>query len=237
MYKIAIVEDEAESRATLQSYLKRFQEEKGEACNVVLFHNGMDFISSYKNDYDVVLMDIEMPLLNGMETARKLRKIDETVVLIFITNMAQYAINGYEVDASDFLLKPVGYFTFSLKFAKALRGRERRRDAEFCLETTEGKVRLHLSDIYYVESDKHYNIFHTAQGDYRMRINMKDLEEIFANKNFARCNTSYLVNLAYVSRVKQDVVRVGEYELVISRTKKKSFLDALTVYLGGGKFV
>lgn len=234
MYKIAIVEDDAASRALLREYIERFSQEKGETCKAEEFCNGLEFISNYASDFDVVLMDIEMPLLNGMDTARKLRKIDETVILIFITNMAQYAINGYEVDASDFLLKPVGYFTFSVKLSKALRYRGRRKDAEFCLETSEGKVRMSISDIYYIESDKHYCIFHTAQGEYRMRLAMKDAELMLEDKNFVRCNTSYLVNLAHVVRVWQDSVWVEKYELAISRTKKKSFLDALTVYLGGG---
>ncbi len=234
MYKIAVVDDEAHSRALLRGYIERFVGEKNEQCAVYEFSDGMDFISGYTHDYDVVFMDIDMPLLDGMETAKRLRQADETVILIFITNMAQCAINGYEVDASDFLLKPVGYFTFSLKLSKALRLRGRRTGAEYCIKTSEGKVRIRVSDIFYIESVKHYCVFHTAQGDFRMRLAIKDAESEFADKRFVRCNNAYLVNLAHVTRVRQDTVSVGGYELVISRTKKKIFLDAFTVYLGGG---
>ena len=65
--------------------------------------------------FDIVLMDIDMPGMNGMETARALRKVDAAVILIFVTNMAQFAISGYEVDATDFILKPVNKYSFAIK--------------------------------------------------------------------------------------------------------------------------
>ena len=121
MFKVAIVEDDRVASDTLKEYIERFAAEKNEKIEAEVFEDGLKFIGGYKPVYDIVFMDVVMPGINGIETAKKLREIDNGVVLVFITSMAQYAINGYEVDAADFLLKPVSYFTFSLKLAKIMR--------------------------------------------------------------------------------------------------------------------
>ena len=109
------------SAKILQDYILRYSEEKQEPLAVECFENGLNFISDYKASCDIALMDIEMPHMNGLDTARKLREFDSQIPLIFITNMAQYAINGYEVQALDFMVKPIEYFNFSLKLDKAIR--------------------------------------------------------------------------------------------------------------------
>ena len=121
MITIAIVEDDKKSAKILQDYILRYSEEKQEPLAVECFENGLNFISDYKASCDIALMDIEMPHMNGLDTARKLREFDSQIPLIFITNMAQYAINGYEVQALDFMVKPIEYFNFSLKLDKAIR--------------------------------------------------------------------------------------------------------------------
>ena len=108
--RIAIVEDKEVDAQQLKGYIMQFQNESCIPMYVTHFSNGMNFLDEYTNDFDVVFMDIEMPHLNGMETAKKLRKVDASVALVFITNMAQYAIAGYEVSAVDFMVKPVGYY-------------------------------------------------------------------------------------------------------------------------------
>ena len=121
MLTVAIVEDDLKSAQLLTKYIERYNEEKKEQLTVLHFTNGLNFISEYKANCDIVLMDIEMPHMNGLETAKKLRMRDTHIPLIFITNMAQYAINGYEVQALDFMVKPVEYFNFSLKLDRAVR--------------------------------------------------------------------------------------------------------------------
>lgn len=234
-YKVAIVEDDKKSSDLLSSFIDRYARENGAIIQTETFETGVRFLEKYTPDFDVVFMDIEMPALNGMDTAKELRLIDEYVVLIFVTNMAQYAINGYEVGALDFVLKPVSYFSFSLKIKKALSYSLRQKDDGICLETTEGPVKLRTADIYYLETEKHYIIIHTSRGDYKMRASMTETEEIFKNRNFARCNTSYLVNLSYVSKIKKDTVFVGEAQLPVSRARKTPFLNALTRYTGGNR--
>lgn len=230
MLHISIVEDDMSSAKLLERYVKKYFEETGEAYKLNHYSDGLQFIADYSGDCDIVFMDIEMPRLDGMATARRLRAMDQTVSLIFVTNMAKYALKGYEVDALDFMLKPVEYFNFSLKMDKAIRLRKRYVSSSVLLETGDGVTKVEVSKIRFVESDKHFVIYHTEAGDYRVRATMNDTEERFQGKGFARCGISYLINLAHVNKVSGFSVTVGKDTLNISRAYKKSFLDALSVF-------
>ena len=120
MFSIAIVEDEENCREQLRGFIGRYFKENGKEAEVTAFTNGIDFVSDYRPVYDIVLMDIEMPHLNGMAAAKKMRRMDPDVCLIFVTNLAQYALEGYSVSAADFIVKPVEYFTFAAKLQKGI---------------------------------------------------------------------------------------------------------------------
>ena len=233
MLTVAIVEDDKGYSSLLEKYITKYGKEKGESFKVSVYEDGLSFLAVCDTGFNIVLMDIEMPMLDGLKTAAKLRSVDKNASLIFVTNMAKYAVNGYEVDAIDFIVKPVDYFNFSLKFDKAVRLQKKKSPEFMILSTDSGIVKIDISEIKYVESLQHYLTFYTENGEYKTRSSMKDMEKKFASKNFVRCNNSYLVNLAYVDKVRADSVIIGEATLPISRLKKKSFMDALALYYGG----
>ena len=105
--KIAIVEDEIQYVNQLENQIKKYAIDKGVEIDTTIFSDGMSFIENYKPIYDAILMDIEMPHLDGMAAASELRRVDEDVPLMFITNAPQYAISGYKVRAIDYVIKPV----------------------------------------------------------------------------------------------------------------------------------
>ena len=121
MLRVAIVEDDAGYANQLTEFLNRYGKENDEEIHLTIFRDGLDIVEDYQPVWDIILLDIEMPLLDGMSAAERIRALDPAVILIFITNMAQYAIKGYEVDAMDFVLKPVNYFAFNMKLHKACR--------------------------------------------------------------------------------------------------------------------
>ena len=131
MIRVAIVEDEAEIREQLMGYVQRYTRQYGTAFEVKTFADGLEILEDYRPAYDLILLDIEMKHLDGMETARRIRELDPEVMLVFITNMAQYAIKGYAVGALDYVLKPVPYFAFSQQLRKA-EEQLRRRGGRFC---------------------------------------------------------------------------------------------------------
>lgn len=231
--KLAIVDDEKKMTDLLYKYSRKFEKENGEPMQISTYHNPDEFLKQYSSDFDLVLMDIEMPGLNGIETAKELRRMDGRVVLMFITNMAQYAISGYEVEAIDFVIKPVAYPDFALKIHKAMRYVKRNKDHKVALNTQEGTVYLHLSDIYYIEVRKHYLLYHTIDGEHSVRGVLKETEETLKEYHFARSSHCYLVNLKYVESINGNVVKVAGDELQISRNKKSQFLVEFTRYVGG----
>ncbi|MGB4659786.1 MAG: LytTR family DNA-binding domain-containing protein [Mobilitalea sp.] len=231
--KLAVVDDDSKATDLLDSYIKRFEKESNMTIKVSVFHNPNDFLTNYSKDYDLVLMDIEMPGLNGIETAKELRRMDPRVVLMFITNMAQYAINGYEVEAVDFVIKPVSYPDFVLKIQKAMRYIARNQDKKLTLNTQEGVVNLLVSDICYIEVMRHYLIYHTTNGNYTVRGVMKEIEENLVKYHFVRSNHCYLVNLKYVESINGSIVKVGGDDLQVSRNKKNEFLMEFARYVGG----
>ena len=120
MLRIATVEDDANDLEALRTHLSRYEKENGLKFQVTEFRDGEDIVTDYSADYDLILMDIEMAFLNGMKAAEKIRELDKDVIIIFITNMPQYAIQGYKVNALDYMLKPISYFSFSESMGRAL---------------------------------------------------------------------------------------------------------------------
>ena len=107
MIRIAIVEDEEAYVQQLISYLHEYQKTANEEIAVTVYRDGDEITSKYKSQYDIILMDIQMKFVDGMTAAEEIRSIDSSVVIIFITNMTQYAIQGYKVGAMDYILRCV----------------------------------------------------------------------------------------------------------------------------------
>ena len=233
MVRIAILEDEAPVREDLAGYLRRYTRQYGTKFEVSLFADGDEILEDYRPNWDIILLDVEMPRLDGMTTAERIRKLDSEVILIFITNMAQYAIRGYAVDAMDYILKPVPYFAFSQQLQKAIRRLEKRAKAYLTVPVEGGFRRVDLSGVYYLESVGHKVRLYTEEEELTVPGSLKQYEEMLADKQFARCNSGYLVNLAQVRGMQDGMVLVGPHSLQISRPRRKAFVEALTDYVGG----
>lgn len=233
MYHIAIVEDEADFSMQLQDFLEQYQKEETIRFKISVFHSGEELLKEYQPVYDVILLDIEMPGINGMDAAAKLRESDQEVVLMFITNIASYAIRGYEVGALDFVMKPLTYYAFSMRFTRALKRVRQREQQQILLTLSDGVKKLEIGQIYYVEVQNRILHYHTDEGEYCVRGTMQSVEQAFSTHPFAKCNYWYIVNLKHVSQVKQNIAVVGGHELEISRRNRTSFLKALADYVGG----
>lgn len=234
MVRVAIVEDEPACAEILKNYIMRFQKENGTRFEVTEFRDGLDLAENYRPIWDLILMDVEMTHLDGMSTAGRIRQVDPAVLLMFVTNMAQYAIQGYQVDAIDYVLKPVSYAAFTLKLRKALRVLADRKGRQLLLSREGGAERVSSTDVFFVEVADHCVVYHTSVGQFTATGTLREVEQDLDGEPFVRCNSCYLVNLRHVSAIKQDFVRVGDQELKISRPRKKQFLQRLSDYYGGG---
>jgi DNA-binding LytR/AlgR family response regulator len=232
--RIAIVEDEPRSMQLVLDHLLRYEAEHSETFEIRTFSDGRGIASPYLPVYDVVFLDVEMEHMDGFSTARRIREVDPEVVLVFITNMAQFAIRGYEVDALSYLLKPVPYFAFSQELHRSIERVNKRERSSIMLSLGGELAKVDVAGIVYLESIKHRLVVHTLDKQYSFVGTLKEMEAQLAGDNFFRSNNCYLVNLRHVTGVKQNsCLLIGERELQISRPRKKAFLDALTDYVGG----
>ena len=234
MAKIAVVEDNDAMRAQLCGFIAQYAQESGHQLDVTAFSDGAQLVEPYRPGFDIIFLDIEMPTLGGMPTAERIRRQDPDVVLVFVTNMAQYAIRGYEVDALDYVLKPVNYYQFCTKLSRAIQRVQRRRGGQVVLQLAGGGIQLlDTADIYYPETHSRMLYYHTSKGEFAARASLQSAEKQLAEYHFVRCNQCYLVNLAYVKGIENDFALVKNDRLEISRRQRTAFLTAVASYMGG----
>ena len=231
MLRIAVVEDDKTYAAQLKEYLVRYGTEKNQKISVALFPDGEDIVTDYSAEFDIILMDVEMTFMDGMTTAERILEKDNVVVIIFITNMPQYAIQGYKVDALDYVLKPISYFAFSQRIDRALTRVKKKEATYITVAQKGGKKKLNVDKICYVEVRDHDLIYHSTKGDIVTKSSMKEAEDTLGGTKFFRCNRCYLVNLEYVEDFRGNDLTVASDVIQVSRARKKAFMDALNDYM------
>lgn len=223
MLQVAVLEDEQESRVQIKRCLERYQAENHAEWDMDYFSSGAELLFSGASGYDMLLMDIEMPQMSGMEVARRVRREDQHVAIVFITNMANHALQGYEVEAMDFIVKPYTYEVFQF-----------RMDRVVLLTSNDQVYRVLLSELLYVEVAQHTLIYHTEQGEIAVRGSMREAEKALMPYGFCKCSQSYLIHLRFVTRVKDDEVFLNKERIHISRGSKKELIRALAEYTANG---
>jgi DNA-binding LytR/AlgR family response regulator len=238
MIKIAILEDDKADQALLTNYIDSYKKSTGAEISISVFDDGILFLEAYTQSYDIVFLDIEVHSLNGMKVAEKLRKIDNNVLIIFTTNLSNYAVKGYSVDAIHFLVKPIAYAAFLSAMDKATNIIRRRNNNDIFLPLESGQRRIALKDIFYCEVMDHYMFFHTSFGCLKIYMPMRDAEKLLLvpGKDFIKIHRSYLVNPAYIQEVTASsvVMSPSGIELPLSRDKKKEVLQQLLAFTYGG---
>ena len=151
MVRIGLVDDDSEHLKLMREFLGRYEREEKVGFSIEEYRDGLSFVEDYDGTLDVVFLDIEMPHIDGMTAAKKIRERDQTLGIVFVTNMAQFAIHGYEVNAIDFIVKPVSYYVFADKLKKAIRFSCAKTEKELVVQTEESIVKpvsyTHL-DVY-----------------------------------------------------------------------------------------
>lgn len=232
MYQVAIAEDSAFDQKQLVEFLRRYEKENDVSFQISVFSDGAELLQNYPDRLDILLMDIMMEKMDGLKTARLIRRRDEQVLLIFVTSMLQYAVQGYSVDAMDFIVKPVTYMGLKLRLDRAVK-RLRKNAARFLeIRNSEGVYSVAVPDICYLETANHRVVVHTKDRAIPANASMHTLEQQLAGMPFFRCHTSFLINLNYVEKIQGNDVWVNGQLLSISRYRRKEFLEAWAAFLG-----
>ncbi len=234
MLRVAVVDDEPADAQKVIDYLNRYYEGDASRYRVTVIKDGEDLLLEYKPVFDLIFLDVEMPRMGGIECARLLRAIDREVAIVYVTNMAQYAATGYEVDALGYLVKPLRYYSFALAMGRVDEWQARRRGTVLWLADGDGRVALSSRDLRYIEVRKHELSFHADSGaTYLAWGSLKEYEELLAGAHFYKCNRYYLINLEHVTRLRQDSVEMDSGEVLeVSRRNKKGLMEALTDFYG-----
>lgn len=218
-YRIAICDDEQNQIEYITSIVASWSAHEGHGCEIRTFASAEAFLFEYEEDkaYDILLLDVEMKNMNGIELAKRIRKDNNRAEIIFITSHFEFVGEGYEVDALHYLIKPISVEKPTQVLTKA--AEKLSVEPPSVVISCEGEtVKLYESDILYVESFLHYIVIHTKDNEYKIKENIS----VFENKVsdvFYRIHRSYLVSLKYITRISRTSVNIGNTELPLSRGK------------------
>ena len=231
MIRIAICEDDPAAASLCRTYIERYEHEAGTPCSIRTFTDAVNFLDAFHaGAFDLIFMDIQMPVLNGLDAAKMLRKTDPAVILVFVTDLKNHAVDGYTVDAMDYIVKPMNYLKFSVVMKRAER-RVQKKSEELFLTSGGDAFRVAVEDILYVEVDRNRCFYHTADGVIEIWSSLKKEKERLKAYPFALANSCYLVNLAHIKGITGDTVRVGNEGLAISRSKRRELMEAFAAYV------
>ena len=235
MINIAIVEDEEQMSNQLSECIEKFFKETDCFPIIEKYNNGNNFLNNFDMQYDLIFMDINLIDSNGIEIAKKIREKDDKVLLVFVTSLSNYALEGYKVNAFDYILKPITYFTFSLSMKRIYHNLSLSKDENVVITNRQMMKKIPIISIKYIEVNNHKLIFHTEEGVFESSSGtLKNYAEMFKKYFFVLCNSCYLVNLKFVSSVSKTQLMIGEDTLSISRPKRKEFLAELNKYYAKG---
>lgn len=234
MLRVCVVEDSSAEADVLLHGLERYGAEKDVAMTVAWFTNAMEFIEAGQV-YDLIFLDIDLPGINGMELAGLIRGYDADAAIVFVTNLAQYAVQGYEVNALDFVLKPVSYYNFAMRMDKAMRLIRRKTGGRLVIEAKEQTRVVAYDELAYVEVSNHRLSFMLASGEaIEARGSLKATEQRLSDGPFVLISSSCLVNMDYVRSYRGNslVLTTGK-ELFFSRPKRREATEKIAAFFGG----
>lgn len=230
--RIAICDDEESFLSEFEVYFMRFIQEYEENIQLICFRNGEQFLEYFQKykDIAIVFMDIRMEVLDGLNTARRLRVLDEKIKIIFLTSLEQYAVYGYKVKASDYVLKPLDYKRFRALLYTTLASIKKEDMSYFIEKNDNGIYKIYYCDIIYIETYRRNVLIHNAGEKIVSYRKMKEYESEL-DERFYRVHSGYIVNMAYIVSVKNLEIGLHNGESIpISKPRKRCFSKALAEY-------
>lgn len=233
MIHIAIVEDVAADQKRLQEYVRTYLTDKQRSFTFYLFSDAESFLDNYPTGLDLVFLDIEMKQMDGIQAARRIRQFDDHVQILFVTNMVQFALEGYAVDAADFIVKPVSYPSFCARMDKLMRKWDAHQNSFLMTKRGKETVCCRIQDITYIESiNKQILIHRKSMEPLPCSEPLYALEKKLGEEPFFRCHNAFLVNMDHVQSVNATDVSVNDVQIPISKYRKHEFLHNLANYRG-----
>lgn len=228
MMKIAICDDEIHFIDAICPLLEQWAKERGVKLTLCRFTNGDDLVEAHRNEcMDLIILDVIMPLLSGIDAARELRNRNQTVPIIFLTSSREFAVDSYEVKAFNYLIKPVDKTKLFLTLDDFLKIYNQPKNF-FVAKTTDGFCKIAIADVDYLEAQNKLVLVHLTNGrTIEIRELFSKCAEVFSPENgFCCCHRSYIVNLSNVEQFsKTEVVTIHNAVIPISRNNYTAFKE------------
>lgn len=233
MISIAICDDSISMLTSLEEGIKDYASKNEKEIRTFLYHDGAALLEEYVGKFDLIFLDIKMPKMNGVDVAKKIREKDSDVMIIFLTSLMQYALEGYKVNAVNYILKPISNKRLEIELDRCINVLNQREEPYICFHNDAGNYKILLKNISYVETYNRNLLIHTNEQNIVCYWKMRELENKIATYGFSRNHSSYITNLFYVESVEKNEVKLSTGErLPISKTKKKTFMEGIAEYWG-----
>ena len=230
--RIAICDDNNDYINTIENYIERL---KTPATEWDPYESGENLVFAYTDNnerYDIIFLDMEMKELNGIETANKIRNIDEHVIIVFITSYTEYMKDSFKCSPFRFLVKPVDFNEFQEVFYDICKKLKKQRKI-FTFTENKTRVRLFCDDIIYCESQDHWISIYTREHTYKICKTLTDLHELLDKEIICRVHKSFLINFQYVKSIKENNIQLYHCDrlIPISRSYKKAVIHEYTNFI------
>ena len=186
MQHIAICDDETEFVTHLTNLIQQYAAETGEEIKITAYYDGMELVERYDTSIDLMFLDIQMRLLDGLHTAQRIRERDGNVGIIFLTTLTQYGLEGYQYQAADYIIKPIKYVRLKAELNQWLKKHRQDDSPSIIVVNDSGKYKIALKSLRYVETFNRKLLLHTDQENIISYKSMKELEQELSQAGFAR---------------------------------------------------
>ena len=233
MLLIGICDGDTAVRIMLSSFINRYKKETGLNVQVLSYDNGEKLLRHYPFEMDLIFLEIPFTKMNGIEIARRIRKVDAHVGIVFLTTVMNHVLEAYDVRADNYLIKPLRYSRF-LKEVELTRVRH--GENRFFIEANNnGVYKIYTKSICYIETDGHNTRIHTETDSILSSKRMKEHEQILFEPYFVRCHTGFIVNLLFFKRLEQnELVLLLDEKIPVSRHRKAEVISKIkTLYSEG----
>lgn len=233
MIKIAICEDEKEIQRLIEDYINNILKNINIEYEIEKYSLGEELLECSLKNIDILLLDIQMGQINGMDTARKIREVDNDMEIIFITSLIDYVQEGYEVRAYRYLLKPIELEELKKHVLTCIKEIEKNKNNYIVIKNKSNTYKIDSNEIKYIEVQKKDMLIHTINKSFDARYSLEKIEKDLKQDKFVRCHKSFLVNLSYVENIKTNtlVLESGE-EVPVSRYRYKDIKERFLKFLG-----
>lgn len=234
MYRVLVVEDDDGTARLLGRHVERYAAEHAISLEVSRLSSALD-LPERAQTADLVFLDIELPQINGMDAALDLRTRNSTTIIIFVTNLAQYAVRGYQANALDFVVKPFTYYDLALRLDRAVEALRKRTARNVSVRTRDGLRLFPATELVFLESSRHDVVYHLADGStLSARGSLKGAWEYLGGTPFLRISSGCIVNMAHVRGLRDAEVTLSTGDVAwMSRANKKRCMEEIARYLGG----